>query len=134
MVCPPDEAFSKLMGFSDIEWLSNTINLLNNYTDREIVIRDRSCANGSRKLAEDLKGCWALITYMSNSAVEAVCAGIPVFCSGQCAARLMGGVDLSKIESPRYPSNRRQWAANLAANQWTLSEIANGDCWKEIGR
>jgi hypothetical protein len=71
--------------------------------------------------------CWT-----SNAAVDAVLAGVPVFCTSPCAAYRMGHADLSKIETPHFPPDREQWAWSLAANQWTLREMASGQCWREL--
>ena len=71
-------------------------------------------------LAVDLKDCHAVVVHSSNVAVDALLAGVPVFCTVPCAAYRMGYADLSKIESPLYPDDREQWAWNLADQQWTL--------------
>lgn len=68
---------------------------------------------------------------MSNIAVDAVIAGIPVFCTGPCAGLTMGLSDLSKIESPVRPE-REQWLYTLAANQWTFEEMKRGELWNVI--
>lgn len=131
LVCPPDGPFAKLMGFDADAWLADVLAQLGMHTERPVTVRRR---DASTPLAEALRDCWALVTYMSNAAVEAVLAGVPVFCLGPCAARTMGLSDLSLIESPIRPDGREQWAWNLASNQWTLSEIASGECWRAIGR
>lgn len=77
-------------------------------------------------MAEDLKGAHALVTYMSNTSVEALLAGVPVFCTGPCAAASMGLHDLAQIEAPYYPDDRQRWFELLAENQWTLKEVAAG--------
>jgi len=134
LVCPPDEAFEQLMiragVLEAVGWGSRTMDMLRTHTDRPIVVRDRSQA-GKTPLVADLEGCWALVTFMSNAAIEAAMAGIPVFALGPCAARAIGRTDLSQIENPIYPE-RTQFAANLLANQWTLQEIADGVCWRQI--
>ncbi len=132
--CPPDQAFTQLFGFDADVWEKNILSELQRHTRRPIVVRRRGQVGRMRPLAEDLQGAWALVTYSSNAAVEAVVRGVPVFCLHECAASAMGLSDLSMIESPAYPDWREQWAANLAANQWTLEEIAAGECWREIGR
>lgn len=126
LVCPPGEVFSQAVGgFSADSWLRSTLGRLAAVTDRPVRIRSKKDM-GTRPLAADLVGCHALVTYMSNTAVEAVVAGVPVFCTGACAASIMGSDDISQIEKPRRPEGRAQWAANLAANQWTLDEFRRG--------
>lgn len=128
LVCPPGDVFTQAVGgFSAKEWLDSTLEKLHANTDRPVVVRHKP-AKGDKTppLAHDLQDCHALVTYMSNTAVEAVLAGVPVFTTGQCAASAMGKKDLSEIESPAYPDGRESWAATLANNQWTLAELSKG--------
>ena len=129
LLCPPDIPFARLMGFDGDDWLARALADLARFTDRPVRVRDR---NTRAPLAADLRGAWALVTYVSNAAVEAVLAGVPVFCIGDCAASVMGLSDVSKIEAPARPDTRKQWAWNLAANQWTLDEMRRGDLWRAI--
>lgn len=131
LVCPPDEAWARLMGFDAAAWLAETLAKLKANTDREVRIRAR--LGVTRPLEADLAQCWVLVTHASNAAVEALLAGVPVIATGDCAARTMGLADPVSVEYPRYPDNREEWAAVLAANQWTLAEIAAGECWERIG-
>lgn len=131
LVCPPDQAFAGLMGFDAQGWLDGVLAELKANTDRPIRIRGRH--GNAAPLLADLTNCWALVTYTSNAAVEAVLEGVPVFCTARCAGLAMGTHDLTLIETPLTP-DREQWAWNLAANQWTMNEIASGQCWRAIGR
>lgn len=131
LICPPDRNFAALMGIDGQAWLDGVLDQLSVRTDRPIRIRDR---HAKTPFHSDLANAWAVVTFMSNAAVEAVIAGFPVFCLGECAARAMGSADLDLIESPLYPEGREQWAANLAANQWTLEEIASGMAWETLRR
>ncbi|KKK87688.1 hypothetical protein LCGC14_2750750, partial [marine sediment metagenome] len=36
-------------------------------------------------LADDLAEAWCLVTYVSNAAVDAICAGVPAIVTGACA-------------------------------------------------
>lgn len=131
LVCPPGDRFQRLHGVED--WLERTLETLKTYTDRPIRVRPKPRLIDGNSLAPDLEDCWALVTFMSNTAVEAVLAGIPVFVTGRSAASRMGLDDRSRIESPVMPDGREQWAWNLAANQWTLDEIRSGAAWRAIG-
>lgn len=131
LVCAPDQKFASLMGFNAAMWETDIIRFLAAHTDRPIVVRHRDEYIKS-SLTDQLENCWALVTYVSNAAVEAIMCGVPVFCTSICAASTMGLTDLTKIEYPYRPHWRRQWAANLAANQWTLQEIKDGVCWRAL--
>jgi len=136
LICPPDEKFARLMRFNAGKWLSHTLEILRTHTSRPLIVRSRAQAASGRPLAEDLIDCWALVTYMSNAATEAILNGIPVFCLGRCSASSMGSRDLSLIERPILPGVelREHWAAVLAANQWTLPEMADGTAWRALTR
>lgn len=133
VVCPPDEAFAKLMGFDAGQWRAQVDAQLSAHTDRLAVWRSRLKVGSLGPLRDALKDAHALVTYTSNAAVEALLFGVPVFCTGPCAAASMGLSDLSKIESPRYPDDRKRWAGVLADNQWTLEEIRNGAARRMLG-
>lgn len=131
-------------------WLTETVAALRAATDRPIVVRYKPKAQltdlpnvasareveqapEGRPLAADLADAWCLVTHSSNTAVEAVLDGVPVFTtSGDCAARSMGSGDLGRVEDPPMPDGRVAWAARLAANQWTLDEIRDGNCWRSL--
>ena len=128
VVCPQSQGHHDR--FQDSEWLHRVLKILAAYTDRKIIIRTKKT---ERPLLQDLKDAWCLITHSSNSAVEAVLNGVPAIATGDCAASIMSLSDPANVENPYYPdADRLKWAAVLAANQWTLPEIAAGKCWKVI--
>jgi len=83
-------------------------------------------------LAMDLIDCWAVVAHSSNVAVDALLLGVPVFVTDRCGARRCADTDLSHIESPRMPDDREEWAATLAAQQWTLEEMRSGLAWRML--
>lgn len=133
LVCPPDRAYASRNGFDAETWKRETLDKLRRHTDRPIRFRNRVGAERNPvTLRMDLENCHALVTHHSNSAVEALCIGVPVFVTGICAARSMAEADLSKIETPHYPDDRRRWAGVLADNQWTLTEMKQGKAWRHL--
>lgn len=129
VVCPQSNEYMELVGWQG-DWLTQTVAALRQHTSREIRVRAKK---EPRPLSEDLRGAWALVTHASAAAVEALLAGVPVFCTGRCAARWMGTCDLSLIEEPVRPA-REEWAAVLAENQWTEAEMRDGTAWKSLDR
>lgn len=95
-------------------------------TDRRVVVSPKG---DHVPLAERLKDCWCVVTWTSNVAVEAVCAGIPVFVAHQSAAAPVG-LELhqlsERLESPWLPEHREAWAASLSYGQFSVDEIASG--------
>jgi hypothetical protein len=128
VLCPNSPAFLARHGAAD--WTERTVERLKAFTDRPIRIRQK---RDRRPLSHDLIDAWAVVTFASNAAVEAVLAGVPAFCTRPCAGLVMGCDDLSRIENPAMPNGREQWAARLASHQWTLDEMARGDLWRVLG-
>lgn len=126
LVCPPGDVFAGAVGgFTSDQWQRNVLSVLYAVTKRPVLIRLKS-ETGRRPLAADLQNCHALVTYMSNTAIEALLAGIPVYCSEQSAAYPLAGRDLSTIDDPPMPDGREAWAWTLADNQWRLDEVRTG--------
>jgi hypothetical protein len=98
-------------------------------TDRPVRVRRKG---NPRPLAADLADCWCVVTWASNAAVEAILAGVPAIVLGESAAAPMAGDGLDQIDAPPTPDGREEWAAGLAASQWTLEEIASGKAWAEL--
>lgn len=132
LVCPNSETFLSLYGFARGQWVAETVAELKRNSDRPIRVRWKTEAN-TRSLRDALKDCWAVVTFVSNAAVEAILAGVPAICTAPCAGLTMGGADIEKIESPPMPTGREAWAARLANNQWSLDEMRRGDLWRVIG-
>lgn len=130
VLCPNSESFLARWGVPN--WIDETIAALRSATDRDIIVRWKKDVE-RRPLAADLVDAWAVVTFTSNSAVEAVLAGVPAFCTAPCAAATMSGANLQAIEAPVMPDGRLEWAARLANNQWTLEEMAAGQLWRAIG-
>jgi hypothetical protein len=133
LVCPPSTVFAEHMGVNRAEWLTNTTQVLVRRTDREIRVRIKPIDGVAVPLQDDLRECHAVVTLNSNVAVEALVAGVPVFCHAISAASPMARHDVNFIEEPGLPDGRLEWAATLAANQWTLAEMRDGTCAKALG-
>ena len=127
IVCVQSEAFHDRMGCKN--WLFDTLARLRANTDRPIVVRSKKIES---RLEEDLEDGWCVVTHASNAAVVGLMNGVPAICTGDCAAGLMSLRDPANVEYPYYPENRLHWAAVLAANQWTLQEIAEGKAWRSL--
>jgi len=128
LVCPPTDYFIKAHGCAS--WLKDTLAELKQYTDRQIIVREKPRAGESVvPLEEALAGAHALVTHSSNVAVEAVMAGTAVFVSNTSAAAPVGLTDLSLIETPEYP-DRDPWLAHLGYSQFSFKEIKYGEAWR----
>lgn len=118
---PTYQRFHEIQG-----WTEKTIEELRKHTDRKIVRRTKE---SKVPLSVDLAGAHAMVTHGSNAAVEAVIMGCPVFVAPDSAASLIGEVDVSRIETPLYPS-REAWARSLAYCQFNEQELVDGTLWR----
>lgn len=125
------------------DWLSETAQKLKAITTRPIVFRPhplaklpplKGCEFSTRPLAEDLKDAHAVVTFNSNSGVEALIDGKAVFAfdEGSMVWEL-ANKSLLDIDNPKY-EDRKQWARDLACKQWSLADFKNGVAWKHLAR
>ena len=132
LLVAPDEKPCSFYGITLDEWMQTTIDALKQHTDRPIQVRERPASRRDRKTqrAEDwLLDVHAVVTFNSSAATECILAGVPVFVTAPAnAARPVSNLDLSKIETPWFPSDdeRHAWACHLAYGQFHTTELANG--------
>lgn len=75
-----------------------------------------------------LKNAWASICYNSNTGIESVMSGTPVFCDQSSLASPVGNLNLANIENPLKP-DRTQWSHDIAYTEWSVEEIRQGLPW-----
>lgn len=116
------------------QWIEQTIATIRAHTDRPIVIREKAGraerTNDSiyDALNDDI---WALVTYNSIAAIEAIQSGIPAFALAPTAAAPVASADLTQIETPVKldPDIIVKWLASIAYGQFTIDEILTGQAW-----
>lgn len=115
------------------KWVEDTVNEIKKYTDREIIVRLKHPIRNQRikynSIYEALDdNVWALVTYQSIAATEAVLYGYPAFSLAPSAADPVTYNDLSKIETPFIPDDdlRHKWACHLAYGQFHVREMTDG--------
>lgn len=116
------------------EWRRQVLKVLKACTDRPIVLRpwmaDKTKASST--LAQDLAGAHCLIAHASAAANEALLAGVPAIVTGQCVASSLAVARVEDVEALWRPEGREEWAARLAASQWTLEEMRDGTAWRAL--
>ena len=118
-------------------WVKNTIDTIKKHSDREIVIREKA-GRGERTndtiydaLDDDI---WAVVTYNSVAAVEAIQYGIPSFSMAPTAASMISTTDLSLINCPPKVDEEvvYKWLSSIAYGQYSIQEILTGQAWKMV--
>lgn len=137
LVVTPSEKPCKFYGINAAEWVENTVNTLKQHTDRPIIVRSKAPLRIDRSLRNTIyeqldNNIFALVTYNSIAAVEAVAYGIPAFTLAPNAASSLCLTDLSKIENPYYPDAEevRRLCCYLAYGQFNNEELADGTAWR----
>ena len=124
-------------------WLHHISKQIRFHTDREVRFRPHplakmapmvGCTYSEKSIQEDLKDCWAVVTFNSNSSVEAVLEGIPAFTFDSGAmAKEVSSQWLQELERPHMP-NREQWLSDLCYAQWNIEEMRSGETWRHLFR
>jgi len=82
-----------------------------------------------RSLEDDLEGAGQVITYNSNTGVDAALRGLPVYAEDRGSMVYdIASHDLHDI----HLGDRTQWANNIAYSQWTPEEMARGLPWNHF--
>ena len=140
LIVAPSEKPCKFYGTTLTAWVEETVNTLKKYTDRKIIIRDKSKRRQDRvqhnsfveAVNDDIH---AVVVFNSNAATESILAGVPAFVTVDGhAAGPVANKSLSDIEQPFWPSSDLiyQWACGLAHGQVHVAEMQSGQAWKII--
>ena len=123
-------------------WLAEAADNIIAVSPRDVVFRPHPLAplpniagcrySKSKSLTEDLADCHCVVTFNSNSAVEALVGGIPVFAFDQGSMVWpVANKDWMALENP-LRLDRTQWYNDLAYAQWTPEEMRSGETWRHI--
>lgn len=134
LIAAPDEKPCKFYGTTKEEWVTQTVKIIKQYTDRPVVVRDRAAKRIDRIATDTLQAAldndvYALVTFNSVAAVESVFHGIPAFTLAPAnAASPVSLQDLSQIENPYYVDSDKlyAWACHLSYGQFHVNELKNG--------
>jgi len=116
-------------------WLRTVSYVIRETTLRPVRFRPHpQIAKPDMSIEEDLEDCWAVVTFNSNTAVDAAIRGVPVFASDKGSmAYSIANRWVEQIDDPRTPE-RQQWLNDLAYTQWTQDEMKQGLAWKHLSR
>lgn len=145
------------------DWVDNLINNIGKYSDRPIIIRPHpkqynteflekkfckyknvaisknlnknyeETKSGGQSLLDDLNRSYCVISYSSNSTVEAVCKGIPVFLFDEgAAAYKISQNSLSCIEELNYSIEIDRWINSIVYSIWNYEEVRKGEAWNHL--
>ena len=91
------------------------------------------------RIWKELDNCWALVTWGSNAALDALISGVPILTVGDSIAKTMSKCQDKDqltwmIDDPWHPSDedRHQFFNDIAYCQFTPDEMKDGFAWGQI--
>ena len=141
LVIPPSYHTARWYGIDRIDWEKDIVKKIKKHTRRDIVVRqkfkddaDWSPDRKETPLSEDLKDCYAMVSFHSMCAVQAVMNGIPSYCSKHSPAYPMSlGLDeLDQLKDPLYAGDRQDWVKSLMCAQFTEYEMKKGKAYGHL--
>jgi len=133
LIVTPSDKPCLFYGIDRDAWLKETIEEIKKHTDRPIIIRDKGLRReriGRNSIYNQLKDdkIYAVVTYNSIAATEAIGFGVPAFTLAPNAADEFCLKDLSKIETPlrEDPEKVLAWQNWLGYCQFTPEEMKLG--------
>lgn len=126
-----------------IKWCQETVRDIRVRTKRPLLFRPHpackervnyhvDCEVSERSLDDDLDGAQCVVTFNSNSGVDAAIRGVPVFAADVGSmAWPIANKTYQWINAPVI-TDRTQWAHNLAYTQWTIEEMKEGQPWRHL--
>ena len=142
LICPSSETMTKtICGVNQDRWIQMMYDRIKQNTNIPIRVRLKPRKNGTSgpdaetiSMKEELKGCHALVTSASLTAIEALSEGVPVFTdSSQCPSAWCGEMDFRKINNPDL-FDREELFANLAYKQYSIKELRDGTAYENLVR
>jgi hypothetical protein len=135
LIMSTDKPF-EYYGTTRDKWIAKTVKTLKKHSDREIVIREKN-GRGERTndtIYDAFDDVWAVVTYNSIAAVEAIQHGIPALCTAPTAASSVTTGDFKQIENPPRLSEDviYKWLSSVAYGQFSLNEILTGQAWSLV--
>ncbi len=104
-------------------WTKKTTNLIKKYTDRKIILHNRT---SKKKLNELLMDAWAFVSDHSSAGFLAMQNGVPAYFTNRTLE------NIGKIENIEKHDINYSVFNNLAYEQWTVEEIKSGECWDHL--
>lgn len=130
LICPNSPTYFGLFGMDVHQWVKSVTETIAGVSGRPVRVRWKG---QGEPIEADLVNCWAVVTFSSAAALDALIAGVPVFVRAPFAAAYRFGLpNVSQIEQPAYPDGREPFLWALAENQWTMDEIRTGVAWRAL--
>jgi hypothetical protein len=119
-------------------WIEQTLTQISQHTDRPVTVRNRPQSRTDRLTAETFlqalqDDIHAVVTFISNCAVESMLHDIPVVCLGPGATQQVSA-DITQLDNvPQIQEDKKQaWLRHLSYSQFTEQEMKSGLAWATV--
>ena len=162
LLCMQKVGDASLRGQDIFTWTEDTVKILRNHTERQIIVRPHplyrkknrhsECKervieysnvvwqetdltkDGFVPIQQQLDNAWCTITYTSGSGIDAVLQGVPnIACDSGSMVYDVSSKELSEVEHP-YTGDKTEWANKIAHCQWNIEEFESGECWEHVSK
>src|SRR3989338_7336791 len=143
--------FAAYHDLDPIAFASKAVETIQRTTDKPILYRQKPSARDVLSkspipgtilsdirvpIEKELSKVFALVTFSSNAALDAIVNGVPAFVLGPGIAKPVSNTDLEKLADPWFPTDaeRLRWCHAVAYCQWQIWEIEEGLVWQDLKR
>jgi hypothetical protein len=140
LIAPPTLKVFKHYDYKVSQWISETIEKIKKFTDKEIIVRQKPKSRKIRinddKFLDQLKkeDIHCVVTFSSIISVEAILNGYPVITLGPNAASYLSESKIENIENPYFPDadKIKEHMLYLSACQFKKEDFLSGYALKTV--
>jgi hypothetical protein len=140
LIAPPTLKVFKYYDYKVSKWISETIEKIKKFTDRDIIVRQKPKSRKVRinddKFLDQLKkdDIHCVVTFSSIISIESILNGYPVITLGPNAASYLSESKIENIENPYFPcaDKIKEHMLYLSACQFKKEDFSNGYALKTI--
>ena len=140
LIAPPTAKVFNHYNCTVSQWLSETIEKIKKFTDKEIVIRKKPKSRKVRvnedKFLDQLKkdDIHCVVTFSSIVSIEAILNGYPVITLGPNAASYLSESKIENIDNPYFPDDDKikEHILYLSACQFEKGDFSSGYALKTV--
>jgi len=140
LIAPPTSKVFKHYNYKVCQWISETIEKIKKFTDKEVILRQKPKSRKVRiykdKFLDQLKNdnIHCVVTFSSIVSIESILNGYPVITLGPNAASYLSESKIENIDNPYFPDDDkiREHMLYLSACQFEKEDFFNGYALKTV--
>ena len=140
LIAPPTSKVFKHYDYKVSKWISETVEKIKKFTDKEIIVRQKPRSRQVRiykdKFLDQLKkdDVHCVVTFSSIVSIEAILNGYPVITLGPNAASYLSESKIENIDNPYFPDDDKikEHILYLSACQFEKGDFSSGYALKTV--